>query len=166
MIKYTELDEINEPMAKEIKEHGWCVFTECDGDGLYFRKGYAWVNRIGYVVFEEQVDVSDMDESDFHQTGIYDQDFANEVMKVAEKYKNTNYHYHVKGKLIDDYECIRTYSDDKAKELIREKVKYMKRIDPSVRAYRFGEAGDKKFWKKYRTIKQNYLALCGVRTYP
>lgn len=161
MIKYAEIAEINEPQAKEFKKRGWCIFTECDGDGLYYRKGFAWVNRIGYLIFEKPVDIEDMDESDLHQIGVYDADFENEVRNITEKYRNTNYHYHMKGKLIDDYECIRTYSDEKAKELVNNRLKYMKKVDPSVRAYRFGTTGDRnKFWKTYKTIKQNYAELC------
>ena len=61
MIKYMEISELNNDQAKVIRENGWCVFTEGDEGGTYYDKGFRWVNRIGYIIFSESVDIEHID---------------------------------------------------------------------------------------------------------
>ena len=164
-IRYTELCEINTPQAEEFKKRGWCVFTECDSDGTYFYKGYGWVNRIGYLVFEDNIDMDYFEYSDLKQIGIYDDKFNDDVYQVVQEHQDINYHYHIKGKLLDHYELIRTYSDEEAKRILGIRMKYMKEIDPTIRAYRFGKSHNpKQFWKIEHSIKENYLTLIHSET--
>ena len=41
MVKYAEISDLNNNQIKLINKNGWCIFTECDGDGTYWHKGDA-----------------------------------------------------------------------------------------------------------------------------
>ena len=55
-VKYMQKSELNKDQIKVIKDKGWCIFTECDCEGSHYIKGVALVNRIGYIIFSENVD--------------------------------------------------------------------------------------------------------------
>ena len=61
MVKYTEISDVNNDQIELINKNGWCIFTECDGNGTYYyHKGIHWVNRIEYIILSENVDIEDI----------------------------------------------------------------------------------------------------------
>lgn len=97
MIKYMEMSELNSDQIKVIKEKGWCVFTECDQGGSYYTKGFAWVNRIGYVIFSEDVEKENLDShSELNEIASYDEKFDKEVRNALAPLKDKCYVFLVK----------------------------------------------------------------------
>lgn len=83
MNKYMEISELNSDQVKVIRENGWCIFTECDCEGTYYRKGFAWANRIGYIILSESVDVDDINSCEtLNHIATYDDEFDAAVRKV------------------------------------------------------------------------------------
>ena len=82
-IKYANIVNLNSDQAREIKKKGWCFFTECDGDGSYFRRGFALVNSIGYIVFSKNIQQDDIYGYDeLNKIAEYDDGFNDEVQKA------------------------------------------------------------------------------------
>lgn len=92
MIKYMEMSELNNDQIKVIKEKGWCIFTECDSDGTYYNKGLAWANRIGYIIFSEDVDVDYIDSyRELNNIASEDNDFNKFVREILEPIEDKCY---------------------------------------------------------------------------
>ena len=109
MIKYMEISELNSDQVKVIKENGWCVFTECDEGGLYFNKGFSWVNRIGYIIFSENVDVDYIDSySELHKIASYDSDFDKSVREILKPIEDKCYVFLVKDPAYYHFEQVWT----------------------------------------------------------
>ena len=91
------ISELNNDQAKAIKENGWCVFTECDSGGSYFNKGFTWANRIGYLIFSENIDVDYINSySELHKIASYDSDFAKSVRDILKPIEDKCYVFLVK----------------------------------------------------------------------
>lgn len=104
MVKYTEISDLNNDQIELINKNGWCIFTECDGNGTYWHKGIHWVNRIGYVILSENVDIEDINShKELNKLATYDDSFdelvREKLLPVADKcyvflVKNqANYHF-------------------------------------------------------------------------
>lgn len=104
MVKYTEISDVNNDQIELINKNGWCIFTECDGNGTYYHKGIHWVNRIGYVILSENVDIEDINShKELKAIATYDDVFdelvREKLLPVADKcyvflVKNpANYHF-------------------------------------------------------------------------
>lgn len=98
MIKYMEISELNNDQAKVIRENGWCLFTECDCGGTYYSKGFAWANRIGYIIFSESVDVDDINSyEELNKIASYDSDFDKSVREILKPIEDKCYVFLVKN---------------------------------------------------------------------
>lgn len=53
-----ELDYIHEMVKNPETQHKVWTIIEGDGDALFYSSGYHIVNRIGYLITEESVDVN------------------------------------------------------------------------------------------------------------
>jgi len=105
MVKYTEISDLNSDQIKLINKNGWCIFTECDGNGTYYyHKGIHWVNRIEYIILSENVDIEDINShKELNKIATYDDAFdklvREKLLPVADKcyvflVKNpANYHF-------------------------------------------------------------------------
>lgn len=104
MVKYTEISDLNSDQIELIDKNGWCIFTECDGNGTYWHKGIHWVNRIGYVILSEDVNMEDINSyKELKAIATYDDAFdelvREKLLPVADKcyvflVKNpANYHF-------------------------------------------------------------------------
>ena len=158
-IRYYVTSEITEPQRKMLLEKGYHIYglRDWEGDEYGIEPHDVFVNNIGYGVTDKEIPMPDgfIGSNDFYNTfNVVDIPHDDkDLREIFSQYKNTNYHYHIKGKTTDRYECIRTYDVDKAKEILKVRMKYIKEKDPSARAYRFGTAGSKAFWKVYSSIK-------------
>ena len=119
MIKYTEISDLNNDQVAVIKKNGWCLFTECDEGGSYYRKGLAWVNRIGYVVFSENVEQEDIDSyKELCEIASYDDEFATQVREQLEPIRDECYIFLVKNPARYDFEQVWTNGGlERAKEI-------------------------------------------------
>ena len=97
MIKYMEISNLNNDQVKVIKENGWCIFTECDSGGTYYSKGFAWANRIGYIIFSESVNADYINSYDeLNKIAIYDNEFDTLVRKSLKPLEDKCYVFLVK----------------------------------------------------------------------
>lgn len=63
-MKYMEINDLNKDQVALAESKGWCIYTQVeDACGLIYKKGLAWANRIGYVIFSESVDAEAIDGS-------------------------------------------------------------------------------------------------------
>lgn len=81
MLNYAEVCSITKEQANIIKEKGWSILTECFEEGLYYRKGFAWANRIGYLILSGPVDTLDttIEEHELLKVAEYDEAFSKVV---------------------------------------------------------------------------------------
>ena len=92
-----QISELNSDQNKVIKEKGWCVFTECDQGGSYYTKGFAWANRIGYIIFSENVEKEAIESySELNKIASYDDDFDKAVRETLNPLANECYVFLVK----------------------------------------------------------------------
>ena len=97
MIKYMEISDLNNDQAKVIKDNGWCVFTECDSGGTYYSRGFAWANRIGYIILSEFVDVKCINSyNELNKIASYDDDFNKAVREILKPIEDKCYVFLVK----------------------------------------------------------------------
>lgn len=96
MIKYASKTMLNHDQIDEIKKNGWSFFTMCDEGGVYYRKGFAWINRIGYIIFSENVDQEHIDGDELDKIAIYDEDFKENVQKILDPIEDKCYIFLVK----------------------------------------------------------------------
>lgn len=97
MIKYMEISDLNSDQVKVIKENGWCLFTECDEGGTYYNKGSAWVNRVGYIIFSEEVNITYIDSyAELNDIAFYSDEFDKAVRKVLKPIEDKCYVFLVK----------------------------------------------------------------------
>ena len=108
MIKYMEISELNSDQAQVIRENGWCAFTECDCGGTYY-KGFAWVNRIGYIIFSENVDIDDINSyEELNKIASYDDDFDKMVREILKPIEDKCYVFLVKDPACYKFEQVWT----------------------------------------------------------
>lgn len=126
MKKYMEMVDLNSDQRKVIKEKGWCVFTECVDGGTYFNKGYSWINRIGYIIISEDVDVDFIDSySELHKIATYDSNFEKEVRKILNPIKDECYVFLVKEPECYHFDQVWTNKGlDEAKEIAKLRFRY------------------------------------------
>ena len=97
MIKYMEISDLNKDQYQVIKQNNWCVFTECDEGGSYYRKGFAWVNRIGYIILSENVDIDYINScNELNKIASYDDDFDKSVREILVPLEDKCYVFLVK----------------------------------------------------------------------
>lgn len=109
MIKYMEISELNNDQAKIIKENGWCVFTECDSGGTYYNKGFTWVNRIGYIIFSENVDVDYINSyGELNKIASHDREFDKTVREILKPIEDKCYVFLVKDPAYYHFEQVWT----------------------------------------------------------
>ena len=130
MIKYMEISELNSDQAKVIKENGWCFFTECDSGGTYYRKGFAWANRIGYIIFSENIDINDINSyGELNKIASYDDDFDKTVREILKPIEDKCYVFLVKDPAYYHFEQVWTnkgleHAKETAKLRFRHKHQY------------------------------------------
>ena len=135
MIKYMEISELNNDQAKVIKENGWCVFTECDSGGTYYNKGFAWANRIGYIIFSENVDVDYINSYDeLNKIASDDSDFDKLVREILKPIEDKCYVFLVKDPAYYHFEQVwtnkgLTHAKETAKLRFRHKHQYYESKD-------------------------------------
>ena len=135
MIKYMDISDINIDQRRAIKENGWCVFTECNSEGTYYRKGFAWVNRIGYIILSEDVDIDDINSyEELNAIASYDDDFETEVREVLTPIEDKCYVFLVKDPANYRFEQVWTnkgleYAKAIAKTQFRHKCLYYESKD-------------------------------------
>ena len=82
MLKYAEISELNCDQANLIRKSGWCFFTECDGGGTYWHKGFHRVNRVGYIVLSENIETEDINSpKELKKIAEFDNSFNDLVME-------------------------------------------------------------------------------------
>ena len=128
MIKYMEITDLNYDQRKLINENGWCVFTECDEGGSYYNKGFSFVNRIGYVVFSENVYIDYIDScEELNKIASYDYDFDKLVRETIEPIKDICYVFLVKDPANYHFEQVWTNKGlEDAKEKAKLKFRFFK----------------------------------------
>ena len=164
-INATELCEINQPQMEALKANGFFVYglRDWEGNDYGIEPNLVWVNDIGVMVTDKEIPEVNQDgvmaASDFYKTyevhDIHD-DIFDELLDL---YMNTNYFFHVKGEWTEQEEVIRTYSIEKAKEILKTKMKYIKAEDPTARAYQFGYGKNKNILAKSLEISKAHSKL-------
>ena len=97
-MKYTELSCLNNDQVSVIRNNGWCVFTECDEGGSYYNKGFSLVNRIGYIIFSENVKEEHINSfNELEKIASYDESFQQEVMEQIDCLRDICYLFLVKN---------------------------------------------------------------------
>lgn len=98
MIKYMEISTLNGDQARAIRENGWCVFTECDSGGTYYSKGFVWVNRLGYIILSEDIDVDYINSYDeLNKIASDDYEFDQTVRAILKPIEDKCYVFLVKN---------------------------------------------------------------------
>lgn len=98
MIKYMEISDLNNDQAKAIREKGYCFFTEHDSGGTYYNRGFSFVNRIGYIVFSEDVGVDYINSyEELNKIASYDDGFDKLVREFLEPIEDKCYVFLVKN---------------------------------------------------------------------
>lgn len=128
MIKYMEITDLNSDQAKVIKENGWCVFTECAESSSYYNKGFSWANRIGYVIFSENVDVDYIDSyKELNEIASYDSEFNKLVREILKPIEDKCYVFLVKNPANYHFEQVWTNKGlEHAKETAKLRFRYYK----------------------------------------
>ena len=126
MVKYTEISDLNSDQIELINKNGWCVFTECDGDGTYWHKGIHWVNRVGYIILSKDVDMEDINSyKELNEIATYDDTFDKLVRKKLLSVVDKCYVFLVKNPANYHFEQIWTNKGlEKAKEMAKLRFKF------------------------------------------
>lgn len=126
MVKYTEISDLNGDQIELINKNGWCIFTECDGDGTYWHKGIHYVNRIGYVILSEDVDMEDINSyKELNKIATYDDAFDKLVREKLSPATDKCYVFLVKNPANYHFEQIWTNKGlEKAKETAKLRFKF------------------------------------------
>ena len=97
-MKYMEINDLNKDQVALAESKGWCIYTQVeDACGLIYKKGLAWANRIGYVIFSEPVDAESIDDSAIGDYGTYDYDFESEVKQLLSPLEDKCYVFLIKN---------------------------------------------------------------------
>lgn len=164
-ISATELYDINQPQLEALKANGFFIYglRDWEGNDYGIEPNLVWVNNIGVMVTDKEIpEVNEdgyMAASEFYKKYDVHDVHYDALKELLEPYENTNYHFHIKGKMTERYECIRTYSYEKAKEILKARMESIKKNDPTARYYRFGYGNatgnrSERFWKKYFEIEK------------
>lgn len=94
MLKYMEIEALNSDQVKAIYNKGWSFYTECDCEGTYYQKYFQRVNRIGYIILSDDIDIDYID--DINTIAEYSDDFSNEVLSIINPLKDVCYIYLIK----------------------------------------------------------------------
>lgn len=126
MIRYMEISKLNNDQSRAIRENGWCIFTECDCGGTYYNKGCTLVNRIGYIIFSENVDVDYIDSyNDLSKIASYDDDFDKSVREILKPIEDKCYVFLVKEPAHYHFEQVWTNKGlENAKEIAKLRFGY------------------------------------------
>lgn len=93
-----EIDSLNADQSNLITANGWQVFTECDEGSSYYQKGYAWVNRIGYIIFSEAVDRNYINSyKELNSIAAHDNEFEETVRSLLKPIEDKCYVFLVKN---------------------------------------------------------------------
>ena len=97
-MKYMEINDLNKDQVALAESKGWCIYTQVeDACGLIYKKGLAWANRIGYVIFSESVDAEAIDGSAIGDYGTYDYEFESEVKQMLSPLEDKCYVFLIKN---------------------------------------------------------------------
>ena len=122
MIKYMEISDLNNDQAKAIREKGWCFFTECADGSSYFNKGFSLLNRIGYIVISEDVDVDYINSyNELYKIASYDDEFDKLAREILEPIKGKCYVFLIKDP--ENYHFSQVWTN-KGLEHAKETAKY------------------------------------------
>lgn len=121
MLKYANVSDLNADQIRLIEKNKWCIFTECDGNGTYWLKGIHWVNRIGYIILSEDVDIEDINSyEELDKIAAYGNDFNNIVRDTLSPIEDKCYVFLVKNPANYHFEQIWTNKGlEKAKEMAK-----------------------------------------------
>lgn len=121
MLKYAEISDLNCDQANLIRKNGWCFFTECDGGGTYWHKGFHRVNRVGYIVLSENIETEDINSpKELKKIAEFDNSFNDLVMEKLLPLADKCYVFLVKDPANYHFEQIWTNEGlEKAKEIAK-----------------------------------------------
>lgn len=171
MILYYITGEVTQPQRTELKEKGYFVYdmrTADDGKG-YTIEPCVLANHEGVMITNKQLPLHEvtftnghkhawLNDDEFMALGVQEMDWE-EIKDIFSRNNNTNFHFHIKGKTVDEYWMWRTYDLAIAKAKLKKRLEILKAKDPFVRAYQFGRSKDKKaFWKIYYSIEKNKIS--------
>ena len=106
-MKYMEINKLNKDQVALAESKGWCIYTQVeDACGWVYRKGLAWANRIGYVIFSEPVDAEAIDDFAIGDYGTYDYDFESEVKQILSPLEDKCYVFLIKNPVKYHFEQI------------------------------------------------------------
>lgn len=129
-MKYMEINDLNKDQVALAESKGWCIYTQVeDACGLIYKKGLAWANRIGYVIFSESVDAEAIDGSAIGGYGTYDYEFESEVKQMLSPLEDKCYVFLIKNPVRYRFEQIWAnkgleYAKEMAKSRFKDNVKY------------------------------------------
>lgn len=129
-MKYMEINDLNKDQVALAESKGWCIYTQVeDACGLIYKKGLAWANRIGYVIFSESVDAEAIDGSAIGDYGTYNDEFESEVKQMLSPLEDKCYVFLIKNPVKYHFEQIWTnkglrYAREMAKSSFKDNVKY------------------------------------------
>ena len=129
-MKYMEINDLNKDQVALAESKGWCIYTQVeDACGLIYKKGLAWANRIGYVIFSESVDAEAIDGSAIGDYGTYDYEFESEVKQMLSPLEDKCYVFLIKNPVRYRFEQIWAnkgleYAKEMAKSRFKDNVKY------------------------------------------
>ena len=94
-----------------------------------YKKGLAWEDRIGYVIFSESVDAEAIDGSAIGDYGTYDYEFESEVKQMLSPLEDKCYVFLIKNPVRYRFEQIWAnkgleYAKEMAKSRFKDNVKY------------------------------------------
>lgn len=133
-MKYMEINDLNKDQVALAESKGWCIYTQVeDACGLIYKKGLAWANRIGYVIFSESVDAEAIDGSAIGDYGTYDYEFESEVKQMLSPLEDKCYVFLIKNPVRYRFEQIWAnkgleYAKEMAKSRFKDNVKYYPKI--------------------------------------
>ena len=163
---YITDDDINQPQVDWLKNQGYHIYGLRDWEGREYgiEPGFVYVNSIGLMITDTEIPMPNgfISSTDFFNRTDIKEIKWDEIKEPFEKYRNTNFHYHIKGLLMDEYYVCRTYSLDVAKEKMKKIMISKREKDRTAKAYRFGygKHGKKNFYKRcYKIPKRNEVIL-------
>jgi hypothetical protein len=158
MIKYYETSEVNAKQQELLEADGYHIYglRDWDGRGYGIEPGRVVVNNIGVLITDQELPMPDgfMSSEEFYNRSDIEEMSYDEVQRYLGEFKNTNFHFRIKGDKVDFYWMCRTYDLTIAKKHLKSVLKQVKEKDPTATAEQFGHAEDNRdFSEVYSQIK-------------
>ena len=117
-MRYYITDEIN-PLQKEwlINNGFYCYnLRHCEGRVFSIEKGNVIVDNIGVMITDTELK-ADIDSVEFFDMDVSEIPYSE--LEPINQWRNTNFHYHIKGKIMEEYFCYRTWCLEEAKKALK-----------------------------------------------